>query len=89
MGTLFKMSPSVPSARVIETGRPVHVPDLREDRGYVDRDPLVVSAVEVSGVRSLISVPMLKNKRVVGAIVIYRQELRPFTGVFRRAILTP
>ncbi len=79
VGTLFKMSPSVPSARVIETGRPVHVPDLREDRGYVDRDPLVVSAVEVSGVRSLISVPMLKDKRVVGAIAIYRRELRPFT----------
>jgi GAF domain-containing protein len=31
------------------------------------------------GARSYIAVPMLKENEVVGAIVIYRQEVRPFT----------
>src|SRR5262249_23924067 len=29
--------------------------------------------------RSLIALPMLKDDEVIGAIVIYRQEVRPFT----------
>ena len=38
-----------------------------------------VSAVEIGGVRTLLSVPMLKDGAVIGAIAIYRQEVRPFT----------
>jgi class 3 adenylate cyclase/putative methionine-R-sulfoxide reductase with GAF domain len=33
---------------------------------------------KVSGVRTLLEVPMLKDRKVVGAIVIYRQEVRTF-----------
>ncbi len=32
-----------------------------------------------SGARSLVSVPMLKENVLIGAITIYRQEVRPFT----------
>src|SRR5262249_28850451 len=35
--------------------------------------------VELAGARTLITVPMLKDDEVVGAIGIYRQEVRPFT----------
>ena len=38
-----------------------------------------VAAVEVGGVRTLLSVPMLKEEELIGAIIIYRQEVRPFT----------
>src|SRR5262245_7244824 len=31
------------------------------------------------GARSVVGVPMLKNKELVGAIVIYRREVRPFS----------
>ena len=79
VGTLTEMSASVPSARAIHTGLAVHVADLREDLGYLEGDPLVVSAVEISGVRSLISIPMMKDKVVLGAIAIYRREVKPFT----------
>ena len=34
---------------------------------------------QIGGARSYIAVPMLKEDEVVGAIVIYRQEVRPFT----------
>src|SRR5262249_5792909 len=36
-------------------------------------------AAEFGGARSLIAVPMFKDGQLVGAIVIYRQEVRPFT----------
>ena len=36
-------------------------------------------AAEFGGARSLIAVPMFKDGELVGAIVIYRQEVRPFT----------
>ena len=36
-------------------------------------------AARLGGARSLIAVPMLKENDLVGAIVIYRQEVRPFT----------
>ena len=36
-------------------------------------------AARRGGARSLVTVPMLKDDALVGAIVIYRQEVRPFT----------
>ncbi len=78
-GTVFQPNPSVPTARVFDTGRPVQVVDLREDPSYLDRDPLAVTSVEVAGIRTLISVPMLKDGAIVGAINIFRREVRPFT----------
>src|SRR5262249_3352908 len=33
----------------------------------------------LAGARSIIAVPMLKDNELIGAIVIYRQEVRPFT----------
>src|SRR5262249_30548236 len=38
-----------------------------------------VAAVDVGGVRTLLVVPMLKENELIGAIAIYRQEVRPFT----------
>jgi class 3 adenylate cyclase len=35
--------------------------------------------VKLGGARSYISVPMIKEKQLIGAIAIYRQEVRPFT----------
>src|SRR5262249_17904811 len=38
-----------------------------------------VSLVDTAGARSHLVVPMLKDEELVGAIIIYRQEVRPFT----------
>jgi GAF domain-containing protein len=79
VGTLFRPSPSVPTARVFNTRKPVQVIDLKEDRSYFDRDALAVASVELAGIRSLISVPMLRDGAVVGTLNIYRLEVRSFT----------
>ena len=78
-GTLFRLGPEVPLVRAAKTGQPVQVADLRADQAYLDGDPLAVSGADEAGMRTLVAVPMLKDTRPVGVIVIYRKEVRPFT----------
>jgi hypothetical protein len=59
--------------------QPVHIPDMAAEPGYAERVPLRVAAVELAGVRTYLAVPMLKEGELIGAIGIYRQEVRPFT----------
>jgi two-component system, NtrC family, sensor kinase len=59
--------------------KPVQIADLRETRAYLDGQQLPVAAADVAGIRTMVGVPMLKNDDLIGAIVIYRQEVRPFT----------
>ncbi len=42
-------------------------------------DTVVGLAAKFGGARSTVCVPMLKDDALVGAIIIYRQEVRPFT----------
>jgi two-component system, NtrC family, sensor kinase len=42
-------------------------------------DPAAVSIVELAGARTFIIVPMLKDGELIGNLVLYRQEVRPFT----------
>src|SRR5262249_16409995 len=51
----------------------------RAGRAYADRDPNRIAAIDVGGVRTFVAVPMLKDGELIGAIGIFRQELRPFT----------
>jgi signal transduction histidine kinase len=78
-GTLVHPGPDNPLMHVLRTQRPVQVPDMRESRAYLDGEPLPVAAVEVAGIRTLLSVPMFKDDEVVGSLTIYRKEVRPFT----------
>jgi signal transduction histidine kinase len=79
VGTIFRPKPSVPSARAMSSRKPVQLVDLKEDQSYLDNDPLAVAAVDVAGIRSIISVPMAKDDVAIGAMTIYRREVRPFT----------
>jgi len=66
-------------AKLIRTKQTVQTADLAATRPYAERVPAVVDAVELGGVRTVVVVPMLKNNDLVGAIAIFRQEVRPFT----------
>src|SRR5215831_10184860 len=72
--------PQLPLARVARTKAVVHIPDLTVDEAYRDRDPRMIALVDSGGARSLLTVPMLKERQLVGAIALYRRELRPFAA---------
>jgi GAF domain-containing protein len=78
-GTVFRPDPEVSLVRATKTRQAIQVADLSATQAYLDRDPLPVAAVDIAGIRTLVTVPMLKENEVVGAIVIYRREVRPFT----------
>src|SRR5215510_12018963 len=65
--------------RAVATKQVVHIADIRLDQGYLAGAPSSVAIAETAGARTLLLVPMLKNNEVVGAILIYRQEVCPFT----------
>jgi GAF domain-containing protein len=68
-----------PFAGVIATKQPTQIADLAESEAYRRGDPVVVASVKIAGTRSIVAVPMLRDNELIGAIVIYRQEVRPFT----------
>ena len=65
--------------RLIETKQTVHISDYSKDPAYKEREPGAVRIVELANARTVLNVPMLKEDELIGVIVIYRQEVRPFT----------
>ena len=54
--------------------KPVHIPDVLKDPEYVLSEPY-----QKEGLRSTLAVPLLKENTLIGALVIHRREVRPFT----------
>ncbi|MFZ1092777.1 MAG: GAF domain-containing protein, partial [Xanthobacteraceae bacterium] len=72
-------NPHNPLARLIKTRAVVNIVDLAAETAYLERDPRFVALVEGAGARTHLLVPMLKEGKLIGAISIYHQEVRPFT----------
>ena len=58
--------------RVLQTREVAHSPDYAAE-------PIRGHAATLGGARSTVAVPMLKDSELVGAIIIYRQEVKAFT----------
>ncbi|MGB7941348.1 MAG: GAF domain-containing protein, partial [Pseudolabrys sp.] len=76
---VLRVGPTNPLARVAASKQLQHIADIRVDQAYLDRDPAFVVLADDAGARTLLMVPMLNENRLIGAIAIYRQEVRPFT----------
>ena len=72
--------PGTGLGRVAADKQTVHIIDTRAEQAYADGEPLRVATADLGGVRSLLNVPMLREGELIGAIGIYRQEVRPFTN---------
>ena len=68
----------IPLARLVATKRRIHVADLKLEAAYKAGFAPLLALVDKGGARTLLIVPMLKEPTLVGAIAIYRQEVRPF-----------
>jgi signal transduction histidine kinase len=75
----LRPGPHVPLARMARTKQVVQVADITKERAYLERDPLAVAGAELGGYRTILSVPMLKESELIGAIAIFGQEVQPFT----------
>ena len=71
--------PIDPLGRLIATLQLVHVVDVKEEPAYLTNFPPIVELVELGGARSLLLVPMLREKSLVGVIAIFRQTVHAFS----------
>ena len=72
--------PSSLVQRMVETKTAAQVLDLAADESYTDKHPASATAVELGGVRTILSVPLVKKNELIGSFSLYRQEVRPFTA---------
>ncbi|WP_170476459.1 GAF domain-containing protein [Ruegeria arenilitoris] len=67
--------------RPIHDGQIIRQDDIADDPLYYrDRDPKRVQMVEVEGARSVLAVPLMKDRKGLGVIVLYRREVAPFSN---------
>ena len=66
-------------ARVLAGEPVIHTLDAKDDELYRRGDPHRQVLVDLAGARTTLAVTLIKEGAVLGAIHIYRQEVRPFT----------
>ena len=84
----LQAGPHTGLGKLVRLRRPVHIPDLLADSDTAKRDPLRVLTIEKLRARTFFAVPLLKEGAVIGAVVIYRREVRPFSEPQIRLVTT-
>ena len=56
----------------------VHIVDLMDSDAYRAGEPNRRALVDLGGARCLLCVPLLSDRRVIGCVMIFRQQARPF-----------
>ncbi len=77
---LIHPDPSSGFGRMVATKEVVQIVNAVEEPVYLKRsNPNLVASIELGGIRSYITVPILKDGQLIGAFILCRQEVRPFT----------
>jgi two-component system NtrC family sensor kinase len=66
-------------ARVLRGEPFVHIADLKDEEPYRTGDSHRRAMVDLGGARTGLTVPLRKDDAVIGVVMIYRQEVRPFS----------
>jgi signal transduction histidine kinase/putative methionine-R-sulfoxide reductase with GAF domain len=75
---MLSMTGNSALARVAKTKSTVQIADAATDPAYRE-DPQRQKFVTLTGARTLVSVPMLKDDTLIGVITVYRLEVQSFT----------
>ena len=75
----LEYGPATAPARLLQGEPFVEFTDLPESEAYRNGEPNRRALVDIGGARALLAVPLLKDERVVGNVMIFRQENRPFS----------
>jgi signal transduction histidine kinase len=75
----LKYGPSTAPMRLLRGEPFVELADLLESDAYRSGEPNRRALVDLGGARSLLAVPLVKEDRVVGNVMIFRQEKRSFS----------
>jgi two-component system, NtrC family, sensor kinase len=76
---VFHPIPGTALGRVVSARQIVQIPDAEKENAYAEGSPARMGTIALAHARTLIAVPLLKDDKLVGAIVIFRQEVQPFT----------
>jgi signal transduction histidine kinase len=76
---MVRPHPESALGRTALTKQVVQINDTKTSPAYLERDPTAVAGAELAGYRTVLAVPMLKENALVGVIVVFRQEVRPFS----------
>jgi signal transduction histidine kinase len=84
----FRAGPTTGLGRMTRERKPVHIEDLLADAATSQRDPLRMATIEKLGARTFLAVPLLKEGAMIGGVVIYRKDVRPFGEAQIRLLAT-
>ena len=79
MSSIFNPPPFTAIGRAAKTKQPAQIADITATQGYLKGHPFVLTATDLGGYRTVLSVPMLREDELIGIISIYRQEVFEFT----------
>jgi two-component system, NtrC family, sensor kinase len=77
----IRPAPATVFGRALTTKQPAQIADLRDEiqSSEVPSGYTGAQLAKLAGARTVLAVPMLKDNELVGGILIYRQQVRPFT----------
>jgi adenylate cyclase len=77
-GDVPAAGPGTGRARLLAGTPFVHTADMADEEPYRTGEPHRRAVVDLGGARTALLVPLRKDETVIGLILIYRQEVRPF-----------
>ena len=79
VGTVLEPDTGLQAFQTVAGRQPIQVLDLSTAPAYLAGNPKAVNSVEVGGIRTMLTVPMLKDGEAIGVITVFRTEVRAFT----------
>jgi class 3 adenylate cyclase len=76
------LTPQTTLGRAVASKQSVQIADVLKEPDYFDAPSGYTGTqlAKLAGARTILAVPMIKENELMGAIVIYRQEVRPFAN---------